>query len=110
LLHSDLDVESHLVVAAAAAAAAVLVELDKLVARGLRRCLKKSFEWDFTPASALEAIWFRVYLAFPKSCFRILTLLLHIAFYRGLMWFFCSQQLQVRKTILARCTSLVATG
>lgn len=108
MLHSDLDVESHLVVVAAAAA--VLVELDKLVARGLRRRLKKSFEWDFTPAPALEAIWFRVYLAFPKSCFRILTLLLHIDFYRGLLWFFCSQQLQVRKTILARCTSLVATG
>jgi hypothetical protein len=94
LLHSDLHIEIHLV---GAVAAAVLVELDKLVARGLRRCLQKAFEWDFNPASGLEAVWFRVYLAFPKSCFRILTLLLHIAFYRGWMWFFCSQQLQVRK-------------
>jgi hypothetical protein len=33
--------------------------------------LQKAFEWDFNPASALEAIWFRVYLAFPKSTFKL---------------------------------------
>jgi len=76
LLHSDLHVEIHLV---GVVAAAVLVELDKLVAGGLRRCLQKAFEWDFNPASGLKLfglgfIWLflRAAFGFLHCCFILL--------------------------------------